>query len=79
MDRKNLYAYAGVNDHPRQRIMIIPLSEVALIETSTAPDLCPSDHPSKRTKGAQFCGSLMLESVCARYQSLVCAGLLFFR
>ena len=41
MDRKNLYAYAGVNDHPRQRIMIIPLSEIALIETSTVPDLCP--------------------------------------
>ncbi|WP_372575197.1 hypothetical protein [Ruegeria jejuensis] len=40
MDRKNLYAYAGVNDSSRQPILIIPLSEVALIETSVIPDLC---------------------------------------
>lgn len=40
MDRKHLYAYPGVNDAPRQPILIIPLSEIALIETSIANELC---------------------------------------
>lgn len=42
MDQKHLYAYAGyaTEKGPNQQILIIPLSEVALIETLTIPDLC---------------------------------------
>ncbi|MEO9781711.1 MAG: hypothetical protein ABJH07_00345 [Sedimentitalea sp.] len=42
MDRRNLYAYAGYmsTKAPRQPIMIMPLSEVALIETVSNQALC---------------------------------------
>ena len=42
MDRKTLYAYAGYESQtgPNQQILIIPLSDVGLIETLPIRDLC---------------------------------------
>ncbi|WP_421980910.1 hypothetical protein [Roseibium sp.] len=42
MDKRHLYAYAGYESErgPQQNILVIPLSEIALIETLAIRDLC---------------------------------------
>lgn len=47
MDRRNLYAYAGYADpvqedagRPKESILIMPLSDIALVETQVNAGLC---------------------------------------